>query len=139
MVLTATASEQQPRGPAAANTIITVTKFDRCAWCGEPLPMKSGAGRPRIYCRRSHRQRHYEARRLAAAQGLRDDEVLLTRDSLEEWRDKIYILEAAIEDAERDLEGTPSLRDYTEAFQHLYNAALGIRSFRIEPRAMGGQ
>lgn len=72
-------------------------------------------------------------------QGLRDDEVLLTRKVIEEWRDQIYILEAAIEDAERDLEGKPSLRDYTEAFQHLYEAARGVRSFRIEPKAMGGE
>lgn len=63
----------------------------------------------------------------------------MTRAAIEDWRDRIYILEAAIEDAERDLEGKPSLRDYTEAFQHLYEAALGVRSFRIEPRAMGGE
>ena len=103
------------------------------------MPEKPGVGRPRIYCRRSHRQRHYEARRLAAAQGLRDDEVLLTRDSFDEWRDRIYVLEAAIEDAEQDLVGKPTLRDYTEAFQHLYDAALGVRSYRIEPRAIGGE
>lgn len=107
-------------------------------WCGAALPKQSGAGRPRTYCRRSHRQRHYEARRLAASQGLKPDEVLLSRESLEEWRDRVYILEAALEDAERDLEGKPTLRDYTEAFQHIYDAAVGIRSFRIEPRAMGG-
>ncbi len=129
----------KPVAHVAGYTIITVTKLPRCAWCAEPLPQSSGVGRPRVYCRRSHRQRHYEARRLAAAQGLNDDEILLTRDALEEWRDRIYILEAAIEDAERDLEGKPSLRDYTEAFQHLYDAALGVRAYRIEPRAIGGE
>ena len=128
-------SGNQSRG----HRIITVTKLARCVWCGEPLPKQSGVGRPRVYCRRSHRQRHYEARRLAAAHGLGDDEVLLTRGSLEEWRDRIYLLEAAIEGGEGDLEGKPSLRDYTEAFQHLYDAAVGLRSFRIEPRAMGGE
>ena len=76
---------------------------------------------------------------MAAAQGLRDDEVLLTHDSFDEWRDRIYVLEAAIEDAEQDLAGKPTLRDYTEAFQHLYDAALSVRSYRIEPRAIGGE
>ncbi len=116
-----------------------MTKLERCAWCDEPLSAQSGVGRPRTYCRRSHRQRHYEARRLATAQGLKADEILLTREALEEWRDRIYILEAAIDDAERDLEGKPTLRDYTEAFQHLYDAAVGIRSYRVEPRAIGGK
>lgn len=36
----------------------------KCAWCGEGLPEHSGRGRPRLYCKRSHRQRAYEARAL---------------------------------------------------------------------------
>jgi len=33
-----------------------------CAWCGEPI-RQSGVGRSRDYCRRSCRQRAYEARK----------------------------------------------------------------------------
>lgn len=120
--------------------IITVTKYiepRRCAWCAEIIPSGGGPGRPRRFCKRSHRQRHYEARRLAAAQGLAPDEVLLAREVFDAWRDRMAILESAIEDADQDLGDVPGLREYTEAFQGLYQAALSIRSFRLEVRAMG--
>jgi len=35
-----------------------------CAWCGAPLIVKKGPGRPAKYCSRSHRQRAYESRAL---------------------------------------------------------------------------
>ena len=109
----------------------------RCAWCAAVLPSPGGPGRPRRFCRRSHRQRHYEARRLAARQGLAHDEVLLRRELFEAWRDHLYVLETAMEDAERDLGESPTLRDYTEAFRHLYDAASQLRSFRLEAKALG--
>lgn len=34
-----------------------------CAWCRRPVPTGPDVGRPRLYCRRSCRQRAYEARR----------------------------------------------------------------------------
>ena len=34
-----------------------------CEWCGEPV-LQSAVGRARLYCKRSHRQRAFEARRL---------------------------------------------------------------------------
>lgn len=34
-----------------------------CDWCGEPV-IQIGMGRRRAYCKRSHRQRAYEARNL---------------------------------------------------------------------------
>jgi hypothetical protein len=103
------------------------------------IPDPGGPGRPRRFCKRSHRQRHYEARRLAAAHGLAPDEVLIGRELFDEWRDQIYLLETAIEDAEHDLGEAPALREYTEAFRGLYDAALRIRSFRVEARALGAE
>ena len=103
------------------------------------IPSAGGPGRPRRFCKRSHRQRHYEARRLAASQGLAADEVLIGREVFDEWRDQLYLLEAAIEDAEHDLGDTPSLREYTEAFQCLYQAATSLRGFRVEARALGSE
>ena len=126
-------------GPASATRIITVTKQPtRCAWCSDVI-VQRGSGRPRRFCRRSHRQRHYEARRLATAQGLKPDEVLIGRDQFDDLRDRLYVLEAAIEDADHDLGETPGLREYTEAFQGLYEAAVRARRFRLEPRAMGSE
>ncbi len=101
------------------------------------MPKSQGPGRPRRFCKRSHRQRHYEARRLAAAQGIAADEVLLSREVFDAWRDRLALLESAIEDAEQDLGSSPGLREYTEAFQDLYQATTSIRSFRIDVRAIG--
>jgi hypothetical protein len=120
---------------------VTISAIEprRCAWCAKLLPPSEGPGRPRRYCRRAHRQRHYEARRLAAAQGLASDEVLFGREQFDAWRDRIYQLEAAIEDAEQDLGEAPALREYTEAFQGLLAAARRTAAFRLEPRAIGSE
>ncbi len=44
---------------------VTVTEADapRCSWCRRLLPPAAPTGRPRRYCRRSCRQRAFEARR----------------------------------------------------------------------------
>jgi hypothetical protein len=65
--------------------------------------------------------------------------VLVGRDHFDAWRDLIYLLEAAIEDAEQDLGETPGLREYTEAFQGLLAAARQAAAFRLEPRAIGSE
>ncbi len=111
----------------------------RCPWCAAVIPEAGGPGRPRRFCKRSHRQRHYEARRLAAAQGIASDEVLVTRHQFDEWRDRLYLLESAVEDAVQDLGDAPTLREYTEAFQVLYEAATRTSAFRFEPRALGSE
>ena len=76
---------------------------------------------------------------MAAAQGLAPDEVLINRQQFDAWRDRIYQLEAAIEDAEQDLGATPGLREYTEAFQGVLAAARRTAGFRLEPRAIGSE
>jgi hypothetical protein len=52
--------------------------------------------------------------------GLSEHELIVTREALEDLRDKIYVLEAAVEDIERDLaaDGDPS-----EALTWLLDAA----------------
>lgn len=96
-----------------------------------------GPGRPRRYCRDSHRQRAYEARLLAERMGLASDEVLVGRQEWDRWRDRLYVLVAALEDVESDLAGRPSAAEYQAAFRHLYAAALPLREDRLEPRALG--
>lgn len=76
---------------------------------------------------------------MAAGQGIGPDEVLLSRDQFDEWRDHLYLLEAAMDDAEQDLGETPTLREYTEAFQVLYEAGRRVKAFRLEPRALGSE
>ena len=97
----------------------------------------TGRGRPRRYCRPSHRQRAYEARLLAERMGLDSGDVLVSRSLVDDWRDRAFVLEAALQDVEGDLRGRPALADYKAAFQHLYAAAAPLRGLRIEPRAIG--
>jgi len=81
---------------------VTVTKYS-CVWCGRRFDGRGGPGRPRRYCKRSCRQRDYEARRRAGELGLSEGELVIARDELEGARDRLYVLACAIEDVERDL------------------------------------
>lgn len=62
-----------------------------------------GSGRPAEFCKVSCRQRDYESRRRAAELGLSENELVMTRDELEQLRDALYVVEAALEDVDRDL------------------------------------
>jgi hypothetical protein len=96
---------------------------DRCRWCGRALPPPASTGRPRAYCRSSCRQRDYEARRRATELGLSEGELVVTRAELDAVQDQLYMLEAAVEDVERDLSGSPTKKDYEEAVAWLVDAA----------------
>lgn len=117
-----------------------MTEYERhCAWCGGAFRVARGPGRPRRYCRPSHRQRAYEARREADRRGLRPDEVLISRRAWEGLRDALYRLEAAAEDVAIDLvAGRPTRADYVEAMAHLSSAVRDLQDVAIEPTAIGG-
>jgi hypothetical protein len=97
----------------------------------------AGPGRPSRFCRRSHRQRHYEARRLAERHGLREDDVLIDRNKLDRLNDRLYVLEAACQDVMADLHEDPTPDTYREAVVHLLEAALPLQNAHLEPRAIG--
>lgn len=108
-----------------------------CAWCGDPVPETGGPGRPARYCRRSHRQRAYEARREAERRGIGSDEVLLTRHAWERLRDALFRLEAAAQDVALDLgSGRPTRADYADALGHLTGAVSDLQEISVEPTAM---
>jgi hypothetical protein len=90
-----------------------------------------------VYCRRSHRQRAFEARHLAATHGLGADDVLMSRSTLTELRDALYRLEAAMEDVDTDLAEADNPGGLRSALWHLYGAAANLRGVRIEPKAVG--
>ena len=99
--------------------------------------MGSGPGRPARYCRRSHRQRAYEARREAERRGLSPDEVLLSRLAWDRLRDALYRLEAAAQDVVLDIgSGRPTKADYAEALGHLTAAVRELQEIAVEPTAM---
>lgn len=110
----------------------------RCAWCGTSFQLEGGPGRPPRFCRRSHRQRAYEARRLAGAHGLGSDDILLSRSAFEELRDVLYRIEAALQDVDGDLAGGADTAEYRQALWHLYRTAASVRTISFEPRAVGG-
>ena len=75
----------------------------RCRWCGRGFEAPSGPGRPREFCKRSCRQRDYEARRRASERGLDEDELILSRSELNELRDRLFVLSETLKDVEADL------------------------------------
>jgi hypothetical protein len=93
-----------------------------------------GRGRPRRYCRQGCRQQAHLARKLAASHGLGDDELIVSRAALEEWQSRLYCLQAAIEDVDRDLELAAEPSDVAEAFAWLMENARPVAEIWIEPR-----
>src|SRR5262245_25358259 len=75
----------------------------RCQWCGRGLPDAAGRGRPRQFCKDGCRQMAYSARRRAAELGLGESELIVARQDLDELRDALYVVEAAVEDVDRDV------------------------------------
>ena len=95
----------------------------RCRWCSRPLDIQPGPGRPREFCKPSCRQADYVARLRRTEVGLSEAELIVTRAALDELRDRIYVLEAAIEDVERDREAAGGEQDLAEALDWLLQAA----------------
>jgi hypothetical protein len=56
-----------------------------------------------LYCKQACRQRDYEARHRASELGLGEHELVVTRAELEALRDRLFVLERTVEDAEVDL------------------------------------
>lgn len=116
---------------------MTKTSKLRCAWCGGRFAVTKGPGRPPKYCRRSHRQRAYESRRIADERGLSADEVLLTLDSWTRVRDALYVAEAAARDAENDLDDDPTATELISIIRTLVRAIDDAASIHAEPKAIG--
>lgn len=99
------------------------------------FPLNTGPGRKSEFCRRSHRQRHYEARTLAGRRGLAPGEMLIDRAAVGRLNDRLYVLEAACEDAIADISGDVTADTYREALTHVLEAALPLKNAHLEPRA----
>jgi hypothetical protein len=91
-----------------------------------------GAGRPRLFCSRSHRQRAYEARRRADLLHIPAGQVIVAEDDLARLHDRLYRLESAIEDVDADLASSHTVKAYREAFEHLYEAASDLVTVAVE-------
>lgn len=63
------------------------------------------------------------ARQRRAELGLSETELIVTRHALDDLRDRLYVLETAVEDVERDLAGAESEQEVREALAWLLAAA----------------
>jgi hypothetical protein len=101
----------------------------RCRWCGRGFDLLPGPGRPREFCGQACRQRDYISRLRAKDAGLAETELVITRAELDGLRDKLYVLECAVDDARRDLDvgdaPADALRWVLEASQPLFDSPLG--------------
>jgi len=95
----------------------------RCRWCGRPIESTPGPGRPRQFCKASCRQADYIARQRSAEAGISEAELIVTRAALDELRDRLYVLEAAIQDVERDQDAAAGEQDLRDALDWLLAAA----------------
>jgi len=103
---------------------VTVTKRkgsgerSRCEWCSRPLPERPAdrVGRKPKYCRRSCRQRAFEARRRGEQLGVADDELVITRNELDDVNDRLFEVAAVVRDAQLQLEAGLSP---TKVLEHL--------------------
>lgn len=92
----------------------------------------AGPGRPKEFCRPGCRQADYVARRRSADVGLSESELIVTRQALDDLRDRLYVLEAAVEDVDRDLREAEDPQDLRDAVDWLLRAArplLGTEPF----------
>ena len=81
-----------------------------------------------MFCRQACRQASYVAGRRRDELGLSETELIITRQALDELRDKLYVLEAAIADVERDLAEAESEQDVREALDWILTAARPLSS-----------
>jgi hypothetical protein len=80
-------------------------------------------GRRREFCRRSCRQRAYEARRRAHELGLGEHQLIVTRAELDELRDQAFVVRSAIDDARRAMDRTTDVREARELLDWIVQAA----------------
>ena len=74
------------------------------------------------------------ARKLAGRHGLGDDELIVSRTQLEELQSRLYVLQAALQDVERDLAVSDGPDDVREALAWLRENAQPVAEMWIEPR-----
>jgi hypothetical protein len=137
-------SQRCPSPASITLNIVTVTKQERragapeerCAWCGRRFVLDPGPGRPRRYCKPSHRQRAYEARTTAKRHSLQPGQALMATDRLDAIRDLLYRIEAAMDDVDVDLAEDDSGHTTREALWHLYRACAEVRTISLEPLAV---
>jgi len=97
------------------------------------MAQRTGAGRPRRFCGQAHRQRAYEARRWADAHDVPADQCIVSATDLATLHDRLYRLEAAVDDVRADLASSNGPAAYRAAFDHLMDAVGDLVGTVVEP------
>ncbi|MGH9244570.1 MAG: hypothetical protein ACRD29_09685 [Acidimicrobiales bacterium] len=103
----------------------------KCRWCGRRFAVSGGRGRPRLFCGQPCRQWSYVAAIRAREAGLTEQELIIARAELDALYDQLYVLECAIDDAERDLRESPTKREYQDALAWVVEAAKPLVRLRL--------
>jgi hypothetical protein len=74
------------------------------------------------------------ARKLAAAHGLDDDDLIVSRTDVEDLHGRLYCLQMALEDVERDLAVSNGPTDLREALDWLVENATAAAAWTDRPR-----
>jgi hypothetical protein len=90
-----------------------------------------GPGRPKEFCKQSCRQADYVARQRSTELGLGESELIIARTALDDLKDRLYVLEAAIEDVERDTDEAATQQDLRDALTWLLAAARPLVDHRL--------
>jgi hypothetical protein len=85
-----------------------------------------GRGRPRRFCKRSCRQREFEARQRSARHGVDEHELIVARRDVDRLHDEIYVLSCAVSDAESDLRDAETAADLRLIVASLLAAARDV-------------
>ncbi len=118
-----------------------MTELRRCRWCRRALPEQQGRGRPRVFCSQRCRQWDWVSRQRAEELALSEGELVVTKASLDELHDELYVLACAVDDADDDLAtelGTarPRVTELRRIVSNLLDAARPLTRPRT-PRTIG--
>ena len=103
---------------------MSATEDRECAHCGRPFVAEAGTGRPRKYCRRSCRQRAFEARRHEGDLAWGDRRLVAMARELATLEDAIDRVRVAVDELRADVEDERPV-DGRALLDHLDDALRG--------------
>jgi len=93
-------------------------------------------GRPKRYCRQGCRQQAYVQRRWHDRLGLRADDLLVSRAAVDDLLGRLYCLQAAVEDVDRDLASSSTPRDVQDALGWVLENARPLADAWLQPATL---
>jgi hypothetical protein len=102
---------------------------ESCRWCGREIAV-SDAGRRRLYCRQSCRQRAYEHRNALKGTGLPPDSVILSAQEAADLSDRWFAARCAAEDVATAIAENADIGELRELSTRLVTLARAAERLR---------